>query len=111
MPNIKVVMRAQADTVSESLSVQNASELDILAANSKINLSSGIDQIPADQIQEKGEVLCFRAHMTTNVIWNKKWLPLRWKEGIAIQIYKKGDNVDFNVVGFLLIRIFIRRIL
>jgi hypothetical protein len=70
MPNIKVVMRAQADTASESLSVQNASEFQISAGNSKINISSGNDQIPTDHIQGKNEILSFRAHMATNVILN-----------------------------------------
>jgi hypothetical protein len=44
----------------------------------KIYKSSSIDQIPAEQIQARGNTLCSETHKLTNSVWNKEDLPQQW---------------------------------
>jgi hypothetical protein len=41
--------------------------------------SPGSDQIPAELIQAKGEILWSEIRKPINSIWNKKELPDQWK--------------------------------
>jgi hypothetical protein len=54
--------------------------------------SPGIDQIPAELIQARGNTLRSEIHKLINYIWNKEELPEQWKESIIVPIYKKGDR-------------------
>jgi hypothetical protein len=53
--------------------------------------SPGSDQIPAELIQEGGEILRSKMHNLINSIWNKEELPDQWKESIIVPVYKKGN--------------------
>jgi hypothetical protein len=57
---------------------------------------SGSDQILAEIIQGKGEILLYAIHKLINYIWNKEELPDQWKESIIVPIHKTGDKTDCN---------------
>jgi hypothetical protein len=54
------------------------------------------DQIPAELIQARGEILLSAIHKLINSVWNKEELPDQWKESIIVPIHKKGDKTDCN---------------
>jgi hypothetical protein len=56
--------------------------------------SSGSNQIPAELIQEGGEILPSAIHKFINFVWNKEELPDQWKESVIAQVHKKGGNTD-----------------
>jgi hypothetical protein len=58
------------------------------------DISSGIDQIPAELIQAGGEILHSNIHKLINSIWNTEKLPDQWEESIIVLVHKKGDKTD-----------------
>jgi hypothetical protein len=48
------------------------------------------DEIQAELIQARGEILLSVIHKVINSIWNNKELPDHWKEIITVPIHKKG---------------------
>jgi hypothetical protein len=48
--------------------------------------SLGIHGIPAELIQEEGEILHSEIHKLVSSIWNKEELPDQWKESITVLI-------------------------
>jgi hypothetical protein len=56
--------------------------------------SSGIDQIPSELIKARGRTISSQIHKLINSVWNKKELPVEWKEPIIVPIYKKPDIID-----------------
>jgi hypothetical protein len=54
--------------------------------------SPGIDQIPAEMIKTKGNILSSEIHILTNSIWNKEEEQQHWKKRIIVPVYKKGDK-------------------
>jgi hypothetical protein len=56
--------------------------------------SPGVDQIPAELIQARGETLHLEIDKLIKLIWNKEELPHQWKESIVVSIHKKGNKTD-----------------
>jgi hypothetical protein len=91
-------IRARYDTQKQLFLV----ELQWAFYTSKLNVigklkrykSPGVDQIPAELIQEGGEALRWEIHKLIKLIWNKEELPHQWKESIVVPIHKKGDKTD-----------------
>jgi hypothetical protein len=46
------------------------------------------DEIPAELIQTRGEMLQSATYKLINSIWNKEELPDQWKESINVPVYK-----------------------
>jgi hypothetical protein len=58
--------------------------------------SPGSDQIPAELIKTRGEILLSAIHKLINSVWKKEELSDQWKESITVSIHKKGDKTDCN---------------
>jgi hypothetical protein len=71
-------------------------EVEIAIAMFKKYKSPGSDQIPAELIKARGEMLLSAIHKLINSIWNEEQLPDQWKESIIVPVYKKGDKTDCN---------------
>ena len=52
----------------------------------------GIDQIPAELIQDGGNSLLTEIYKLVLAVWKKKMLPEQWKESIIVHIYMKGEE-------------------
>jgi hypothetical protein len=52
------------------------------------------DEIPAELIQARGEIVLLGIHKLINSTGNKEELPDQWKGSIIVQIYKKGNKTD-----------------
>jgi hypothetical protein len=59
-------------------------EVEIAIAKLKKYKLPGNDQIPAELIQARGEMLLSVIHKLINSIWNKEQLPDQWKESIRV---------------------------
>jgi hypothetical protein len=63
--------------------------------------SPGSDQIPAELIQARGEMLLSVIHKLINSIWNKEELPDQWKESIIVPIQKRLTKlIVIIIVGY-----------
>jgi hypothetical protein len=62
--------------------------------------SPGNDEIPAELIQARGEILRSKIHKLINSIWNEEDLPDQWKESVIVPVYKKGDKTVVIIVGY-----------
>jgi hypothetical protein len=60
----------------------------------KSHKSPGIDQIPADVINEGGRIIRSETHKLLTYLWNKEELHEQWKGSVTVPIYKKGDKTD-----------------
>jgi hypothetical protein len=58
--------------------------------------SPGSDEIPAELIQGRGEILLSAIHKLIKSAWNKEELPDQWKESIVVPVHKKSDKTDCN---------------
>jgi hypothetical protein len=72
----------------------SASEVEVAIGKLKSYKSPGVDQIPAELIQARGENLRSEIHKLIKLIWNKEELPHQWKESIVVPIHKKGDKTE-----------------
>ncbi|KAJ4435216.1 hypothetical protein ANN_23794 [Periplaneta americana] len=70
------------------------SEVEIAIENLKNYKSPGIDQIPAELIQEGGNALYSEIYKLVLAIWEKEIVPEQWKESIIAPIFKKGDKTN-----------------
>ncbi|KAJ4441755.1 hypothetical protein ANN_11613 [Periplaneta americana] len=81
------------------------SEVEIAIENLKKYNSPGIDQIPAELIQEGGSALYIEIYELVLAIWEKEIVPEQWKESIIVPIFKKGDKTNcgnFRGISLLL---------
>ncbi|KAJ4445706.1 hypothetical protein ANN_12391 [Periplaneta americana] len=81
------------------------SEVEIAIENLKKYKSPGIDQIPAELIQEGGSALYSEIYKLVLAIWEKKIVPEKWKESIIVPIFEKGDKTNcgnFRGISLLL---------
>jgi hypothetical protein len=67
---------------------------EIVIAKLKKHKSSSSDQIPAEIIEARGEILRSEILKLINSIWNKEELPDQRKESIIIPVHKKDDKID-----------------
>jgi hypothetical protein len=72
------------------------SKLCLGIGNLKIYKSPGTDQIPAELIKARCEILCSEIQRFICSIWNKEELPQQWKESIILPSHTKGDKTDCN---------------
>jgi hypothetical protein len=72
----------------------SATEVEITIRKLKRYKVPGSDQIPAELIQEGGEILHSEIHKLIMLIWNKEELPHQWKESIVVPVHKKRDKTD-----------------
>jgi hypothetical protein len=63
----------------------SAAEFEFTIRKLKSYKAPGSDQIPAELIQEGGEILHSEIHKLIMLIWNKE----KWKESIVVPIHKK----------------------
>jgi hypothetical protein len=56
----------------------------------------GSDQIPAEMIEARGEILLSAVHKLISSVWNKEELPDQWKESVIVTVHKRGDKTDCN---------------
>jgi hypothetical protein len=66
------------------------SESEIAIAKLKRYKSPGNDQIPAELIHARGEILASKIHKLINSIWDKEDLPDQWKESVIVPVHKRG---------------------
>jgi hypothetical protein len=64
----------------------------------KRHKSPGIEQIPAELIEARGNTLRSEIHKLINCIWNKEELPEKWEASIIVPIYKKGDETAVVII-------------
>ncbi|KAJ4429975.1 hypothetical protein ANN_22179 [Periplaneta americana] len=109
----------QIQTAEPFIPEPTLSEVEIAIENLKKYKSPGIDQIPAELIQEGGSVLSSEIYKLVLAIWEKEIVPKQWKESIIVPIFKKGDKTNcsnFRGISLLLTsykilsNIFLRRL-
>jgi hypothetical protein len=71
-------------------------EVEIAIAKLKKYESPGSDQVQAELIQARGEILLSVIHKLINSVWNKEELPDQCKESTIVPVHKKGDKTDCN---------------
>ena len=81
--------------------------------------AAGPDRIPAEAIKADIEPSTSMLHSICCKIWEKEEVPAQWREGIVIELPKKGDLRDCNnyrgimllsVPGKVLSRIILERV-
>jgi hypothetical protein len=95
--NVSDVRQIEIYTAEPLVPGPSRLEVEIAIAKLKKYKSPGSDQIPAEPIQEGGEILLSVIHKLINSVWNKEELPDRWMESINVPIHKKGDK---TVMGY-----------
>jgi hypothetical protein len=68
-------------------------EVEIAIAKFKRLKQPGSDQIPAELIQARGEILLSKMHKLINSIWNKEKLLISKRS----LLYQKGDKTDSSI--------------
>jgi hypothetical protein len=94
--NVSDVRQIEVHTAEPLVPGPSRLEVEIAIAKFKKYKSPGSDQIPAELIQARGEILLSAIHKLINSVWNKEELPDLWKESIVVPIHKKGDETDCN---------------
>jgi len=69
------------------ISEPSLSEVAINIWKSKRYKSSGIEQIPAENIQTRSKRLSSLIHTSIYSTWNKEELSQQWKERVIVSIY------------------------
>jgi sorting nexin-29 len=88
------VRQTEINTAEPLVPEPSSFEVDIAIEKLKRYKSPGIDQMPAELIQARGNTLHSENHKLINCIWSKEELLQQWKESIIVPIYKKGDKMD-----------------
>ncbi|KAJ4430976.1 hypothetical protein ANN_19569 [Periplaneta americana] len=104
-PNRNDREEIEIQTAEPFISEPTLSEVEIAIENLKKYKSPGIDQIPAELIQEGGSALYSEIHKLVLAIWEKEIVPEQWKESIIVPIFKKGDKTscgNFRGISLLL---------
>jgi hypothetical protein len=94
--NVSDVRQIEVRTAEPLVPGPSRLEIEIAIAKLKKYKSPGSDQIQAELIQARGEMLLSAIHKLINSVWNKEKLPDQWKESIIVPIHKKGDKTDCN---------------
>ncbi|KAJ4445236.1 hypothetical protein ANN_07037 [Periplaneta americana] len=104
-PNRNDQDEIQIETAEPFIPEPTLSEVEIAIENLKKYKSPGIDQIPAELIQEGGRTLFSEIYKLVLAIWEKEILPEQWKESIIVPIFKTGDKTNcsnFRGISLLL---------
>jgi hypothetical protein len=98
--NVIDVRQIELHTAEPLVSGPISLEVVIDVAKLKMYKSSRIDQIPAELIQARGDILLLVIHKLINSVKNKEELPDQWKESIIVPIHKQGDKTVIIIVGY-----------
>jgi hypothetical protein len=71
-------------------------EVEIAVAKFEKCKSPGSDQIRAELIQARSEILLSAIHKLINSVRKEEELPDQWKESIIVPIHKKNDKTGCN---------------
>jgi hypothetical protein len=94
--NVSDVRQIEVHTAEPLLPCLSRLEVEIAITKLKKHKSPGNDQIPAELIQARGEILLSAIYKLINSVWNKEELPDQWKESIIVPVHKKDDKTDCN---------------
>jgi hypothetical protein len=81
---------------SQLLNVHNVSDVRQIEVYTAEPLVPGTDEIPAELIQARGEILLSANHKPINSVWNKEEFPDQWKESIIVLVHKNCHKTDYN---------------
>jgi hypothetical protein len=88
------VRQTEMHTAEPFMPESSASDVEVAIGKLKRYKSPGVNQIPAELIQEGGETLLSEIRKLMKLIWKKEELPHPRKESIVATIHKKGDKTD-----------------
>ena len=75
----------------------------------KNNKSAGSDGIVGELIKYGGKPMCEMLLALFNLVWDSKYAPSYWREGLIVSLFKKGDREDpGNYRGITLLNVRIR---
>jgi hypothetical protein len=81
------VRQTEIHTAEPFVPQPSASEVEVAIGKLKKYKSPGVDQIPAELIQKRGEELRSEIHKLIKLIWNKEELPHQWKQSVVVPIH------------------------
>jgi hypothetical protein len=94
--NVSKVMKIEVHTAEPLVPGPSSLEVKFAIAKLKKYKLPGSEEIPAELIQARGEILLSAIHKLINSVWNKVELPDQRKESIFVSVHKKGDKTDCN---------------
>jgi hypothetical protein len=92
--SISDVRQAEIHTVKSLVPYSSPSDVEVAIAKWKKYKLVGGDQILAEPIQARGEILRSRIYKFINSVWSNEELPNHGKDSIIVPIYKRGDKSD-----------------
>jgi hypothetical protein len=60
------------------------------------NRSPGLDNIVAELLKIKQEIMEATFHKIVCQIWRKEIVPEQWEDGLMCPIHKQGDQLELN---------------
>ena len=69
-------------------------EVNKYVAKLKNKKAAGADQIVNEFVKHGGEGMLTMLIMLYNWIWENEYAPRRWREGVVVIFFKKGDKAD-----------------
>jgi hypothetical protein len=94
--SVNYVRQKEIQTAEQLVPGPSRFQVEIVIAKRKKYKSQGSDQIPAELIQARGEMLLSASHKLINSVWNKEELPDQSKESIIVPVHKRGDKTACN---------------
>ena len=91
---INDVRQTEIHTAKPLIPAPSAFKIEMAIEKLKSHKSSGIDQIPAEKIEEGDRKIRSEVHKLTNSVWDKEELPEEWKESFIVPICKKAYKTD-----------------
>jgi hypothetical protein len=88
------VRQTEMHTAKPFVPEPSASEAEVAIGKLKSYKCPGVDQIPAELIQARGQTLHSEIRMLIKLMWNKEELPRQWKVSVMVPIHKEGDKAD-----------------
>jgi hypothetical protein len=88
------VRQTEMHTAEPFVPDPSASEVEVAVGKLKRYKSPGVDPIPSELIQARGETLRWEIHKLIKLIWNKEELPHQRKVSIVVPTHKKGGKIE-----------------